>query len=345
MKFTNEHDIGLSQAVFLAHDEYDYDPRPNAVSATGMLKSTRQAILSRRAEAKIQTMDISQLVAASLGTAVHDSVEKAWSHGNYKRALKKLGYPQKKIDRVVVNHGYLQDPKTNKWYKDPNAKPMADDAIPVYMEIRSEKQIDDMIITGKYDFVGNGVLEDHKTTGVFTYIKNTKSEDYKLQGSIYRWLNPDIITEDYMVINYVFTDWSKLRYMIEKDQGYPPFKMMSVRYTLLSLEETETYIRSRIKDFKDNLNKPEPDLPLCTSEELWQDSTVYKYYKNPQNKQRATKNFDTFAEAQTRLMKDGSIGVIDIVPAKAKACLYCPASAICSQARQLAIDGQLDMEF
>lgn len=328
MKLTNKHKIGLSWAVFLAHDSYDYDPRPNAISATGLLKSTRQAILSRRAEAGITTMDVSQLASSSFGTAMHDAVEQAWKHENYKKAMLKLGYPQKQIDRVRIN------PTT--------AEP---GTIPVYMEKRSEKEVDGIIVTGKFDFVGDGELEDHKTTGVFTYIKGTNNEKYRLQGSMYKWLNPDIITSDRMLINYMFTDWSALRYQIEKDKGYPPHKMMSVPISLMSVEETDEWVKNKIREIKANIDKAEADLPLCTSEELWQDPTTYKYYKNPREKARSTKNFDSFAEAHSRLLKDGSVGVIDIVPSKAKACLYCPAAAICSQAKGLAIEGLLDMEL
>lgn len=342
MKFTNNNKIGLSTAVFLVHDDYDYDPRPNAVSATGLLKSVRQAVLSQRAESKIREMDISQLVASSLGTAVHDAVEKAWSNGNHVHALRKLGYPQKVIDRILINPGYIE--VKGKLVKDPAAKPLPPKAIPVYMEIRSEKEVDGIIITGKFDFVGDGELEDHKTTGVFTYMKKSNDEKYRLQGSIYRWLNPEIITSDRMLINYTFTDWSKLRSIVEKNQGYPPFKMMSVPFTLMPMEEVEAWIQNKVTQLKTHLRKDESALPPCTPEELWQDPTVYKYYKNPKEKARSTKNFDNFAEAQMRLVKDGSVGTIDIVQGKAKACLYCAAAPICSQAKQLVMDGLLDME-
>lgn len=344
MKFTNEQKIGLSTAVFLAHDTYDYDARVNAISATGLLKSVRQAILSKRVEANALTMDISQLAASSFGTAVHDGVENAWSHGNYIPAMRKLGYPEKVIQRVVVNPGYIKD-VNNNLIKDPHAKPLSPDAIPVYTEIRSERELDGILITGKFDFVGDGELEDHKTTGVFSYIKKTNDKKHRLQGSIYRWLNPDIITSDRMLINYTFTDWSKLRSMIEEKQGYPPFKMMSVPFTLIPIKDTEAWLRAKVKELKDNIKVKEASLPLCSREELWQDLTTYKYYKSSASKVKSTKNFDNFAEAQQRLVKDGSVGVIDIVPGKAKACLYCNAAPICSQAKQLAIDGLLDMEF
>lgn len=328
MKLSNEQKISLSMSVFLAHDDYNYDPRPNAISATGLLKSTRQAILTQRVEQLSISMDISQLTASTLGSAVHDGIEKAWLNGNYIKAMRKLGYADSVIKRIKVN---------------PTKEELLSDTIPVYIEQRSERTIDGFVVTGKFDFVGDGTLEDHKTTGVFTYM-NDKTEKYRLQGSIYRWLNPDIVTSDRMMINFTFTDWSKLRSMIEHSKGYPPHRIMSVPITLLPLEETEKWIRARLQELRANLKKTNEDLPLCTQEELWQDATTYKYYKNPAAKDRSTKNYDNFAEAQSRLLADGSCGVVDIVRGKAKACLYCNAALICMQAKQLVLDGLLDME-
>lgn len=326
MQLTNEQKIGLSMAVFLATDNYDYDPRPNCISATGLLKPPRQVILSKRAQSSDMTIDISSLVASSFGSAIHDSIERCWENQRYIPALRKLGYSDKLIQRIKVN---------------PKPEELEPDTIPVYLEQRAEKELDGFIIRGKFDFVGDGELEDHKTTGVFAYMKQTNNKKYQLQGSIYRWLNPDIITSDRMLINYTFTDWSKLRATIESKKGYPPYRMMSVPITLLSLKETEAWIAGQLRVIKANLNKTEAELPLCTREELWQDPTVYKYYKDPSSKERSTKNFDSFAEAQTRLLKDGGCGCIDIVPGMAKACNYCAAINICSQAQQLIADGLL----
>ena len=52
MELTNEQGIGLSMAVFLAHDDYDYDARANGISATGMIKPVRQTILGKRGSNK-----------------------------------------------------------------------------------------------------------------------------------------------------------------------------------------------------------------------------------------------------------------------------------------------------
>ena len=37
------------------------------------------------------------------GTAYHDSIEGSWLNQNYVKSMQKLGYPQKVIDKIVVN--------------------------------------------------------------------------------------------------------------------------------------------------------------------------------------------------------------------------------------------------
>lgn len=329
MKLTNNKNIRMSMAVFLAHDDYDYDPRPNTLSATTLQKSVRQIILGKRVISSDMSMDISSLTASTYGTSIHDGIEKAWSHGNHLKALRRLGISQETLERFKIN---------------PKPEEITANTIPIYIEQRVEKQFGKWIIVGKYDFVGDGQLEDHKTTGVFTYMKKTHNEKYKQQGSVYRWLNPTIITNDQMIINFIFTDWSTLKATTERDKGYPPERLMSVPIYLMSVSETERFIQNKLKDIEANINTPEPDLPLCNQEELWQAETVYAYYKNPDSTGSSTKNFDNFAEAQMRLMKDGSTGVIKIRKGMVKYCAWCPAAPVCSQRQQLIADGLFNTE-
>lgn len=329
MSLTNKKNIHLAMAVFLAHDDYDYDARENSISATSLLKSVRQIILSDRATKVDKAKDVQDFIPASLGTAVHDAIENAWVYG-YAKALRRLGYNENTIKRFKIN---------------PAPADLTEDTIPVYIEQRKEKLIDGYYVTGKFDFIGDGELVDHKTTGVFSFISKSNDEKYKLQGSIYRWLNQDIITEDSMIINFFFTDWSALRAQIEKNNGYPQERTLAYKIPLLSVPETEKYIKDKLQSISANLSTPEEELPLCTAEDLWQKDPTYKYYKNPALTTKSTKNFNNFAEAQTRLLKDGSVGVIKTVHAKARHCLYCSGAAMCSQARQLILDGSLDMEI
>lgn len=323
-KYTNNSGIPLSVAVFLAVDHYDY--KPGTISATTLLRPVRQVVLSRRVAPELNVPDLEDLIASRMGTAVHDGVEKAWNN-HYKQAMADLGYTPEIIERVKVN----PDPTTLK-----------KGDIPVYMEIRSYKEIAGKRVSGKFDFVGDGRLEDFKNTSVFTWINATKDEDYILQGSIYRWLNPDIVTKDTMAIQFFFTDWQ--RAMTYSNPKYPAKRTMSKQFPLMSMADTENYVVNRIAALDMYMDVPENQIPLCTDKELWRKEPSWKYYKNPANKTRSTKNFDNEPEAIARWQADGCVGEIVKVDGQVVACRYCPAFAACTQKDALIADGSLVIE-
>ena len=320
-KITNQENIPLSVALFLAVDHYDYVP--GVISATSLLKPVRQYVLSRRVPAGENIPDVSELIASRMGTAIHDGIEKAWTH-HREQAMRDLGYPEKIIKRMVFN---------------PKPEDLKPDSIPVYMELRSFKEINGVKVSGKFDFVGNGALEDFKSTSTFTWIKDTKDEDYILQGSIYRWLNPDIITSDIFTIQFIFTDWSKG--MSYSTPNYPPRRMMPRKFKLMSLADTEQFVVGKLNAIQQYYNAPDELIPECTDKELWRSDPQWKYYKNPANKNRATKNFDNEGEAIARWQTDGGVGEVVKIPGQAKACLYCPASPVCKQKDRLIDSGDL----
>lgn len=319
--YTNTEGVPLSVAVFLATDKYEVIP--NSISVTSLIKPVRQLILSKRVPYGMRTVEVGDLIASRIGTAIHDGIEKAWTT-NHEQALADLGFPKHVIDRIKIN----PDPKTVN----------AGD-IPIYMELRRSREIDGHMVTGKFDFVAEGRVQDFKTTSTFTWINNTKDDDHALQGSIYRWLNPDIITDDRMSIQYIFTDWN--RGSAKKDPSYPQKRVLQRMLPLLSLNETERYIRNKLSLITMYKDADEKDIPHCNDVELWRSIPTYKYYKNPQKTDRSTKNFDTYQEAHARLMQDGMIGKIITKPAEVKACRYCPAFPVCTQKDDLILAGEL----
>ena len=320
-KFLNANNVPLSAAVFLATDHYDRVP--GTISATSLLKPIRQVVLQGRVPPEQAAIDVTQVVKSRIGTSIHDGIEKAWAGGHYKDAMRALGYPESLIERIVVN------PEGD----------IPDNAIPVYMELRTTREINGQKITGKFDFVAEGRVEDFKSTSVYTWINDNKTKDYQYQGSIYRWLNPEIITQDHMAIQFFFTDWSAAQ--LKSNQVYPPAPVVTKTIPLLDLDQTEAFITERLALFDQYKDRPEEHLPLCTDEELWRKAPVYKYYKNPANKTRSTKNFDDPGEAYDRLAKDGNVGEVIAVPGQVTACKFCPAFSVCSQKDALIADGSL----
>jgi hypothetical protein len=324
-RYSNSAGVSLSLGVFLATDHYDYDEDPNTVSATTLLKPLRQIILSSRVPDEQNQADLSQMISSRMGTAIHDGIERAWLQ-NYKPAMLAMGIPPKVVDRVVLN------PSKEELALDP-------DAIPVYLEQRAYKQVGKFKVSGKFDFVGDGRVEDFKSTSTFTAMNNTNDEKYSWQGSIYRWLNPLIITKDHIAIQWIFTDWSKIRAMT--DPKYPQNRIQQKLFPLKSIQETDSFVRRKLDQIERHWNTAEADLPLCSDEDLWRSAPVFKYYKNPGKTLRSTKNFETMHDARLRFIEDGNVGFIKEVPGDVTACKYCPAFGICTQKDALIQSGDL----
>ena len=314
-KISNNANIPLALAVWAVNDDYDYQPDPDYFSVTSLLKPIKQIVLSRRVPPELETADVEDYVASALGSSIHAGIEKAWKE-NYKKNLKALGYSDSLINRVKIN---------------PEPEELQPDTIPIYMEQRHFKKFRGFTIGGKYDLVAEGILHDNKSTSAYTYVFGGKDEDYKLQGSFYRWLCPDKITEDFIRINFIFTDWQKTQ--AKRDENYPQHRLISKDIPLYSLEETEQIITGKLELIRKYRNSPEEDIPECTDEDLWRSPTKYKYYSNPEKTDgRSTKNFDSLEEAHNYLRNEKfGKGIIITVPGEVKRCLYCSAAPICKQ--------------
>lgn len=325
--YTNQSGIPLALAVWLASDYYDYSEA--GLSVTTLLKPIRQTVLARRIVPGTELTDIETMINNRMGAAIHDSIEKGWTT-NKKAAMLSLGFAEPLIERVLVN------PTKEQLAAHPNP-------IPVYMEQRARRQVQGLWVSGKYDFVGDGMVEDFKSTSTMSFTKGSKDQDYILQGSMYRWLNPEIITKDTMRINFIFTDWSKMLARQSPDK-YPQSRVMGKTFPLLSLEETDHWVNTQVGQLIALKDELEENLPLCTDEELWRSDPQFKYYKNPEDAhtpgKRSTKNFDTLAEANAFRAEKG-VGYVKVVPGQVRACLYCPAFLSCKQKDRLIASGDL----
>jgi hypothetical protein len=324
MKYSNPSNIALSMAVWLAQDDYDYVEKPNYISATSLLKSVRQLILTARINGTgEQRVDIATQIPNRMGTAFHDAIERAWK-GNYKQSLESLGYPKRVIEAVRIN---------------PPLDELNDDIIPVWLEQRVEKEFKGWTIGGKFDMVLEYRLRDVKSTSTFTYMNKANDDKFRMQGSIYRWLNPERIRHDHMYIDYLFTDWSANMARANKD--YPQQKILEYPILLKSISETEQYVSSKLSALERYKDAPESELPECTEEELWRSEPVYKYYKNPNSMGRSTKNFDNQHDANLRLVEDGGVGIVVRVPGQVIACKFCAAYNSCKQKDKYLASGEL----
>lgn len=323
MRITNQHEISVPLAVWLLHDEYDYVSDPSYISATSLLKPLKQLILAKRVEQQNREVDLADMIASSVGSALHDSIEKAW-RVSAQSGMRKLGYPERIYKNLFVN------PTADQIEENP-------DIIPVWFEQRTVREINVngkvWKIGGKFDTVMQGRLFDNKSTSVWSYIKGGKDDDYRGQGSIYRWLNPELIKDDFIYIQFIFTDW--MRREAKANPNYPQTRIKEYPVSLLSLDETERFIREKLILLDRYRDAPEEQIPECTDEDLWRSDPQYKYYGDPEKAKdpnaRSSKNFDNMADAQAHMVTKGGKGVIKTVPGEVKACEYCAAFDICRQ--------------
>lgn len=319
-RYVNVSAVPLSLAVFLATDNYDYDE--NTISATSLIKPLRQLILAGRVPQDMAMADLTQMVVSRVGSAIHDAIERSWLT-NYAVAMEALGIPKSAVSKVRIN---------------PKEEELFDGCIPIYLEQRAYKQVGKYKVAGKFDFVGDGAVEDFKTTGTYTAMSNSNDTKYILQLSIYRWLNPTIITQDQGKIQFIFTDWSSMQ--ARQNTSYPQQRFQQRVLPLMSLNETDTYVRRQLAQFDALCDAEEADLPLCTDEELWRTEPVFKYYANPEKTGRSTKNFDSHQEAQIHMATKG-VGIVIEKPGQVSACKYCSGFSLCSQKDALIAAGDL----
>ena len=309
---TNKTNISLPLATWLASNSYGGKPETKRLSATSLLNSTRKLVyqeLINRGTFEESSLDISELLASKLGSAIHNNIQSVWENDTVRsNALLALGIKPETINSIKVN---------------PDKVETGD--IPVYFEIRTNKEINGWKISGQFDMVFDGQIHDFKSTSTYVYMKNIKKDDYIKQLSIYKWLNPDLITEDTGVIHYIFKNWDKNKV---HEEGYPQTPFLSVTYELLPLHEVQKLITSKIMDIEACLEYPNM-LPDCGNKDLMIHEDVFQYFSS-ESSVRASKNFDTLVEANKYLASKGK-GFIKKKVQEPKGCYWCNCRGICDQ--------------
>ena len=299
MHYTNRFNLPQYLVDWLIKDNYDYNQDPLTISATTLMKPVRAYWLTARHGDTLE-IDVSELIAARLGSAIHDSIERVETPGVSKeeRVRKTL-----EVDGVTFT------------------------------------------ISGKYDILvnenGRWTLRDIKTTSVWAYIFGGKDEDYRKQLSVYRWLlhGGEKHVGDVAFIDMIFTDWSSMK--AKTEDNYPPQRIHpGYRIQLMTLEETEAWIRERLSFFYRYKDISDTNLPMCTKEELWASDDKFAVMKPGAG--RATKLCDSKEEATQYIAEKKLSAVVESRPGKVKRCKYCSAAPYCSQYKSFVAAGMIE---
>lgn len=291
IEYTNIAGLPKVIANWLAEDKYDgYTPDPNTFSATTIIGSHKKAFLNgyvRAAEDIVVEIDVLKRSASKRGTAVHDSIE--------------LYIKEHQPDGVRAEERH-----------------------------KRQIEVDGTIYTvsAKFDAIEDEVMHDWKNTSVYAHNDLKKMEDWKLQLSICRWAcEPQIgVLKEHGTIVAFFSQFSQEIANKDAPFSYPTYAIQPYHFDLLSYEETEDYLRQRIRERVQIKSLEDANAITCTPEDLWTVGAAYKYFSNPDNK-RATKTSSNLAELQKLKREKGGV-IIEPMP---KACAYCEGRESCEQ--------------
>jgi len=186
-------------------------------------------------------------------------------------------------------------------------------------------------ISGAFDrylLESDGRLQDYKMTSTYA-IKDGSKPEWEAQENIYALM---LREHGYTVTNLevvaILRDWQKAKSKHTAD--YPQTPALVIPVTMWPRQVTEAYIRERLMAH----GKAQHTLPECSADERWERPAVYALYKG--KNVRATKLFDTEAEANAACSLAGAGHEIRERPAEQKRCAdYCPALQFCDQGQRL----------
>ena len=300
LEYKNKHKF--SKIVRMWLEANDYDHHPGTRSASALIAPVRKTILYERHPDELD-VDYEDLIAPRYGDALHASLEKVFKG--------KKGFD---TERRMFGNVHIDGPA--------------------------------YIISGKFDLLVKQPqnklhLWDGKSTSAWGIIYGSHKADWSKQISIYRWLiYNDPHYENWSVddVANIFawcTDWQRSRAKQSKD--YPATRVVEMTVDLMPYEETEAFIKERLRGLLQAEKLQDQNLPYCTNEELWKDPDEYAVMKEGR-KSAVRAHFKSEEECNefiATVTKDQDKHYIEARPSKARRCGYCGARPVCHQYREL----------
>jgi hypothetical protein len=200
------------------------------------------------------------------------------------------------------------------------------------LEQRLVYSVEDRIISGAFDIFLDGEIYDIKTCKTWKTVFDPGMIEWHEQQNIYAWLlHQQGIEVKALNIIAIYLDWIVTK--AAHDRTYPQDPCVLLKLDLWPWEQTENFLRDRIRLMKHYEQTPDDELPECTREERFEDPTVFKCFKNKEAK-RSSKNCDSLDEA-IKYMKNtagfGNGSYVEAVYAVRKRCeRYCEVNEHCN---------------
>src|SRR5574343_760863 len=193
-------------------------------------------------------------------------------------------------------------------------------------------KIEDRLITGKFDILLNQRhLYDIKTCKTWKQIFDPGHREWTEQLNLYAYLlqRRGVEVRSLNVVA-LYLDWVE-REMLAKPE-YPRKPVEEYELTLWYFEDTDLFIRDRIRRMKEAEILSDNSLPLCTSEDMWEKNKdgTFAVFKD-EKAQRAARKFNTQEEAVAYAKEKGCLIVEKRLPIRTRCEKWCDAAPWCNQ--------------
>lgn len=283
----------------------NYKPTPHQYSCTTILKPTRQIILERKYGDQIK-QDVSEMIWCIFGILAHSIIE---------NSQEDVG--QFKEEKLKVDLG--------KYWK----------------------ELDGYYLSGRSDMIDllDKCITDWKTASCWK-VMYKDFEDWRKEMLIYAWAVKDMGFDMNKAQAIAFLkDHNKTKAKIDSQYPKLPIWVEKFKFNKKSFEEIEQFIYNKFMELKKYENVLDYELPMCTDEERWRESTKYAIKKKTNKK--ALKLHDTLEKAQKHLEnlenKEECKGQyeIEVREGTDKKCLeYCSCCEFCSYYQEKYMKGE-----
>lgn len=300
MKLTNNY--GIPEIIIRSMQKPWYGGTKNVdkkYSATEILNSTRQVVLTRRHYNELEE-DATERLYALLGSATHLVLERANDSD-----AENLVYSSMKQYFNKIRMGQITEAPTSEEVF--QALFGEFDWNELFEKIKNDRYISEwrlfheldngVTLSGQMDIYDKeiGSIEDWKTTSVWNWIFRGNSDtvkNWEKQLNILRYLMHKNGIDVYKLsVNAIFRDHQKSK--MAYDANYPrSIEVMPLTPQELSI--TEAMIYDKVNELESCKDVPEHSLPMCTPEERWESQPDYKAMKG--NNKRSSKNDRSYAK-------------------------------------------------
>jgi len=320
-QFTNK--LGIPQHIVDAIIQDDHFTNGD-ISVTTLIDSPQIRMLK-----KIHSydMDVSDLIAAFMGTGLHLALERADTSSADVRALKSAIIALERVKNQEKPVEYL-----NKFIEK-----YLEDKIDhnIMKEVNLTMVIDDFQISGTFDRfnISEGSLEDYKQCKVSAYTRPEFRQKWVEQLNIYAvMLRQEGLDVKKACVHAFLKDWSEMKIMTQRD--YPKGIYQQFNIPLGDPDKVMSWIRGRVKLHK---QAEETGQAVCTPKDMWAKASVFKVLKKGLKKSKKNcisheQALSVIKELELKTPLDkGKFSVVEFPGGNLRCEKYCPVAQFCPQ--------------